>query len=627
MRTPSLWRHKAKTRLRRDYPLAPLPPDGLPAAPAPPRTRLQEARRKPGLNQTGLMTDRRTPLPELRHTAAHVLAYAVQELFPEAKPTIGPAIENGFYYDFDRAEPFTPEDLERIEERMRAIIAADYPMTGRSVTREEAIARYDGNPYKVEIAREIPQGEPITLYTIGDFTDLCRGGHARSTGEIGAVKLTSVAGAYWRGNERNPMLQRIYGTAWYTREELDAYLRQIEEAHKRDHRRLGAELDLFSIQEEAGGGLVFWHPKGAIVRDIIEGFIRQGLRERGYQPVVTPHVVSERLYELSGHLQNYAQNMFGPLEVEGQKFRLKPMNCPGHILIYRSRLRSYRDLPLRLSEFGTVYRFERSGVLHGLTRVRGFTQDDAHLFCTPEQLQGEFEQTLDEALRLMRAFGFGDFEYVLSTREARDRLETDALAEDAIRRALARHGVPFAVDEGGGAFYGPKLDINVRDAIGRKWQLGTVQVDFVLPRRFDLSYRGSDGAAHAPVMIHRALAGSLERFFGILLEHFGGAFPAWLAPVQAVIAPVSEHQFEYAREIAARLAGMGFRVDADESNEKLAYKIRHHKTQKVPYILVVGKQEAGDGTVNVNQRGIDEKRTLSVGAFAEELRAAVESKR
>jgi threonyl-tRNA synthetase len=567
-----------------------------------------------------------TSLPALRHTAAHVLAYAVQELFPEAKPTIGPSIENGFYYDFDRKEPFTPEDLAKLEERMNAIITADYEMTGQEVTRTQAIERFAKNPYKVELAEAIPVGEPITLYTIGAFTDLCRGGHAHRTGEIGAVKLTSVAGAYWRGDENNPMLQRIYGTAWYSKEELAAYLTQVEEAQKRDHRKLGVELDLFSIEEDAGGGLVFWHPKGAIVRTIIEQFIREGLQARGYQPVVTPHVVSEKLYEISGHLENYAHGMFGALEVEEQRFRLKPMNCPGHILIYRGQPHSYRELPIRYSEFGTVYRYERSGVLHGLTRVRGFTQDDAHLFCTPEQLQGEFEQTLDEALRLMRAFGFLEFEYFLSTRDAQLRGETDPIAEEAIRRALERYELPYEVDEGGGAFYGPKLDINVRDAIGRKWQLGTVQVDFVLPQRFDLKYRGSDGFDHPPVMIHRALAGSLERFFGILIEHYGGNFPAWLAPVQAVLAPISEHQVEYAREAAAQLQHAGLRVFVDESNEKLGYKIRHWKTQKVPYILVVGKQEAADGTVNVNERGIEEKRTIPVAAFAAELQRKVEAR-
>ncbi len=567
-----------------------------------------------------------TALPELRHTAAHVLAYAVQDIFPEAKPTIGPSIENGFYYDFDRAEPFTPDDLEKIEKRMREIVKKNYEMTGVAVTREDAIERFADNPYKVELAQNIPAGEPITLYTIGEFTDLCRGGHAHGTAEIGGFKLTSVAGAYWHGDEKNPMLQRIYGTAWHTQADLDAHLLQMEEAQKRDHRKLGNELDLYTIEDDAGAGLVFWHPKGAIVRSIIENFIREGLAERGYSPVVTPHVVSEKLYEISGHLENYAHGIFGALEVEEQRFRLKPMNCPGHILIYRSRQHSYRDLPIRYSEFGTVYRYERSGVMHGLTRVRGFTQDDAHLFCMPDQLQAEFEQTLEEALRLMKAFGFNDFEYFLSTREAKLRGETDDAAEDAIRKALEKYRLPFEIDEGGGAFYGPKLDINVRDAIGRKWQLGTVQVDFELPKRFELKYRGSDGADHPPVMIHRALAGSLERFFGILIEHFGGAFPAWLAPVQVVIAPISEHQLEYATEVRKRVADAGFRVHLDESSEKIGYKIRHWKTQKVPYILVVGRQELADGTVNVNARGSEEKRTVTVDEFTAELRQIVENR-
>jgi threonyl-tRNA synthetase len=569
----------------------------------------------------------RPPLDELRHTAAHVLAYAVQDLFPDAKPTIGPAIENGFYYDFDRAEPFTPEDLARLEARMREIVAAGYEMTGERTTREGALERFAGNPYKVELAREIPADEPITLYTIGDFTDLCRGGHAKSTADIGAVKLMSVAGAYWRGDEHNPMLQRIYGTAWHTQAELDSYLLQLEEAARRDHRKLGAELGLFSIEPDAGGGLVFWHPKGAIVRGVIENFIREGLAQRGYQPVVTPHIVHERLYEISGHLENFAEGLFGAIEVEGQRFRLKPMNCPGHILIYRSEPRSYRDLPIRYSEFGTVYRFERSGTLLGLTRVRGFTQDDAHLFCMPDQLQSEFEQTADEAIRMITAFGFERVEYYLSTREAHLRAATDEIAEDAIRKALESRGLPYQRDEGGGAFYGPKLDINVHDAIGRKWQLGTVQVDFTLPQRFDLKYRGSDGLDHQPVMIHRALGGSLERLFGVLIEHYGGAFPAWLAPVQAVVTPISEHQLEYATGVRDRLRAAGFRAEVDESNEKLGFKIRHWKTQKVPYILVAGRSEVEAGTVAPNERGNDEKRpAISVDAFIEELSDKVRRK-
>jgi threonyl-tRNA synthetase len=564
-------------------------------------------------------------IAHLRHTAAHVLAYAVQDLFPEAKPTIGPAIENGFYYDFDRSQPFTPEDLEKLQARMREIVRADYPMTGRRVTREEAIEAFKDNPYKVELAQGIPDGEPITLYTIGEFTDLCRGGHADTTGAIGAVELESVAGAYWRGDSKNPMLQRIYGTAFPTQQELDDYHKHLEEAARRDHRKLGQELDLYHVDELAGGGLIFWHPKGALVRGIIEQFIRDGLRERGYLPVITPHVVHEDLYAISGHLENFAHGMFGPLEVEGQRFRLKPMNCPGHILIYKADGHSYRDLPLRYSEFGTVYRFELSGTLHGLTRVRGFTQDDAHLFCTPEQLQGEFEQTLDEALRLMNAFDFKEFEYFLSTREHRG--PTDEIAENAIRKALESRDLPYSVDEGGGAFYGPKLDINLRDAIGRPWQLGTVQVDFVLPERFELKYRGADGQDHRPVMIHRALAGSMERFFGVLIEHFGGAFPAWLAPVQAVVAPITEHQLDYAYEVRDKLRARGFRVEVDASNEKLGYKIRHWKTQKVPYILVVGKSEAAEGTVNVNERGVEDKRTESVDSFADELAAKVAARR
>jgi threonyl-tRNA synthetase len=567
------------------------------------------------------------PLATIRHTAAHLLAHAVKDLYPETLVTIGPATETGFYYDFARAAPFTPEDLVRIEERVQELVAADLPVRREAISRDEAIAKFAGmgETYKVEIIESIPKEEQITLYTVGDFTDLCRGPHVEHTKEIGAVKVMSLAGAYWRGDEHNPMLQRIYGTAFPTQAELDAYLAFLDEAAKRDHRKLGTELGLFSIEEDAGGGLVFWHPKGAVVRGVIEDFIREGLRERGYQPVVTPHIVHEKLYEISGHLENFADSMFGPIEVEHQRFRLKPMNCPGHILIYRSEQRSYRDLPLRFSEFGTVYRFERSGTLHGLTRVRGFTQDDAHLFCTPEQLQAEFEQTLDEALRMMQAFKFTGFEYFLSTREQRGA--TDGIAEDAIRSALESRGIAYEIDEGGGAFYGPKLDINLHDAIGRRWQLGTVQVDFVLPERFRLAYRGSDGADHRPVMIHRALAGSMERFFGVLIEHFAGNFPAWLAPVQAEIVPISEHQLDYAYTVRDALRGRGFRVEADSSNEKLGYKIRHWKTQKVPYILVVGKTEAAEGTVNVNERGIEEKRTVSIDAFAGELAEAIAERR
>lgn len=567
------------------------------------------------------------PLATIRHTAAHVLAHAVKDLFPETLVTIGPATEQGFYYDFSRPAPFVPDDLPRIEARMNELIKANLPVQLETVSRDGAVERFRalGEHYKVEIIESIPAGDAITLYSIGEFTDLCRGPHVARTGDVGAVKLLSIAGAYWRGDEKNAMLQRIYGTAFGTPAELEAYLQQLEEAQKRDHRKLGRELDLFSIEEDAGGGLVFWHPRGAAVRGVIENFIREGLAERGYQQVVTPHVVSEKLYAISGHLENFAHGMFGPLDVEGQRFRLKPMNCPGHILIYRSGLRSYRDLPLRYAEFGTVYRFERSGTLHGLTRVRGFTQDDAHLFCTPEQLQGEFEQTVDEALRMVRAFGFDEITYFLSTREKRGA--TDDIAEAAIRGALESRGLPYTVDEGGGAFYGPKLDINLRDAIGRPWQLGTVQVDFVLPERFGLSYRGSDGGEHRPVMIHRALAGSIERFFGVLIEHYGGNFPAWLAPVQAAILPISEQQLEYGRALQAQLKAAGIRVELDASNEKLGYKIRHWKTQKIPYLLVIGKAEAADGTVAVNERGVEEKRPpVTIAAFIDEIKERIRTR-
>ncbi len=568
----------------------------------------------------------RPPLDTLRHTGAHVLAHAVKDLFPETLVTIGPATEAGFYYDFAREQAFTPEDLVAIEKRMQQLVIADLPVTREVITRDAAVERFRalGETYKVEIISAIPETDEISLYTVGAFTDLCRGPHVEHTKQIGVVKVMNVAGAYWRGDEKNPMLQRIYATAFPTQAELDAYLAFLEEAAKRDHRKLGPELGLYSVEEDVGGGLVFWHPKGALVRSIVESFIKDGLNERGYQGVITPHVVSEKLYETSGHLENFSHGMFGPLEVEGQRFRLKPMNCPGHIMIYRANGHSYRDLPLRYSEFGTVYRFERSGTLHGLTRVRGFTQDDAHLFCTPEQLQGEFEQTLDEALRLMDAFKFTNFEYFLSTREHRG--PTDEIAENAIRSALESHGLPYQVDEGGGAFYGPKLDINLHDAIGRKWQLGTVQVDFILPERFGLKYRGSDGFDHAPVMIHRALAGSMERFFGVLIEHFGGNFPAWLAPVQAVVAPISEHQLDYAYEVRDTLRKAGHRVEVDNSNEKIGYKIRHWKMQKLPYILVVGKSELADGLVSINQRGSEEKRTATVAEFAHELGEIVATK-
>ncbi len=566
-------------------------------------------------------------LDRLRHTAAHLLAHAVVDLYgAEVQLAIGPAIENGFYYDFRKAPPFVPEDLARIEQRMRELINKDLAMEGRQVTRAEAIEYYAkrDQPFKLELIDGIPSTEELSFFTIGDFTDLCRGGHVHRSKEVGAIKLTSLAGAYWRGDEHKPMLQRIYGTAFPTKAELDDHLKRLEEAEKRDHRRLGRELDLFSIEEKAGPGLVFWHPYGGRVRQVLEGFIRDELRARGYEPVYTPHVVSEELFKTSGHLASFGENMFGPVEVDEQRYRIKPMNCPGHALIYKSQPRSYRDLPLRFAEFGTVYRAERSGTLHGLLRVRGITQDDAHLFCTADQLQQEFENTADAALTVLSAFKFEKYRFSIGTRPDKAIGEPAAWeqATESITRACTKAGLAYEIEEGGGAFYGPKLDIMVRDAIGREWQLSTVQVDFNTPVRFDLTYAGADGAEHRPVMIHRALLGSLERLFGVLIEHFGGAFPTWLAPVQAVVLPIADDQTEYAESIHAMLFARGFRSEVDRSNERLQKKIRNQQLRKIPYMLVAGKTEVADGTVNVRTRTGDQS-TMPAETFAEMLATEV----
>jgi len=569
------------------------------------------------------MASNQDHLDHLRHTAAHLLAHAVVDLFgPEVKLAIGPSIEDGFYYDFLKEPGFTPEDLPRIEARMRELIAQGLHMEGKRVSREEAAEYYRerNQPFKLELLDAIPETEPVSMYTIGSFTDLCRGGHVESSKEIGGLKLLSVAGAYWRGDEHNPMLQRIYGTAFPTQAEVDAHLAMLEEAARRDHRKLGKELDLFSIQDEAGPGLVFWHPNGGRIRAVIEDFIRGELRRRGYEPVYTPHIVHEDVFMRSGHLQNFSETMFGPMVVEDQRYRAKPMNCPGHIMVYRSQQRSYRDLPLRFAEFGTCYRYERSGTMHGLMRARGFTQDDAHLFCTPEQLLAEFESPADAALTVLRAFQFTDYQLFVATRPDKALGDEAAWerATSAIKNACDNAGLPYEMDEGGGAFYGPKLDIKVRDAIGRDWQLSTVQVDFNLPERFELTYVGQDGAEHRPVMIHRALLGSLERFFGVLVEHYGGAFPVWLAPVQAVVLPIADGQFEYAASVAKRLRDAGFRIDVDDSNERLQKKIKMQQGRKVPYMLVVGKNEAAAGEVNVRTRAGDQS-AMTIDAFLARL--------
>jgi threonyl-tRNA synthetase len=570
----------------------------------------------------------------LRHTAAHLLAHAVVDLFgPGVKLAIGPAIADGFYYDFLKETPFVPEDLPRIEARMNELIAANLTMEGKAVDRATVQRHYEERqqPFKLEILAGIPEGEPLTMYTIGNFTDLCRGGHVHSSGEIGAVKLLSIAGAYWRGDEHNPMLQRIYGTAFPTKAELDAYLEHLAEAERRDHRKLGRELDLFSIQEEAGAGLVFWHPKGGVVRRLMEDWLRSELVRRGYDVVFTPHIMRLDLWKTSGHTGFYKANMFAPIEVENDYYELKPMNCPGHILIYKSRLRSYRELPIRLAELGTVYRYERSGVLHGLLRVRGFTQDDAHIFCMPDQIEREIEDCVEFAWEILRVFGFTSYQVELSARDpARpaDYAGSDEeweRAERALTTTLERMNVPYKYMPGEAVFYGPKIDVKLVDAIGRPWQLTTVQFDFNLPRRFKLEYVAEDGSLQRPLMVHRALWGSVERFFGVLIEHYAGAFPAWLAPVQAVMLPITDEQVPYSKAILKQLRDAGFRVDIDESNERLQKKIRNQQLQKVPYMLVAGKSEVADGTINVRARS-GEQQSMFVRDFVAKLSNQIASK-
>ena len=541
----------------------------------------------------------------IRHSASHVMAQAVCNLFPGAKLAIGPAIENGFYYDFDLPQPLTAEDLPKIEAEMAKIIAADLPFERYELSKEEALKRFreTGAKYKEELVEGLEDGS-ISFYKQGDFNDLCRGPHLPSTGRIKAYKLMSVAGAYWRGDSSREMLQRIYGTAFATKAQLDEYLKFLEEAAKRDHRKLGKELDLFSIDDQIGGGLVLWHPKGARIRHEIEQFWKEEHYKNGYELVYTPHIGKANLWEISGHLGFYQENMYAPMEIEGQPFYVKPMNCPFHIAIYKSRGRSYRELPFRWAELGTVYRYEKSGVLHGLLRVRGFTQDDAHIFCRPDQMPEEIDRVLNFCLKMIRSFGFKDFKLYLATRPEGSVGEQDRwdAATEALRQAIAKTGLPSEVDEGGGAFYGPKIDLKIKDALGREWQCSTIQFDFNEPERFDLTYKGSDGADHRPYMIHRALLGSMERFFGVLLEHYEGALPVWLAPVQALVLPVLPENQEYARSVMEELRQRGIRAEIDFRNEKIGYRIREAQLQKIPYMLVVGEREAAEGTVAVRAR-------------------------
>ena len=569
-------------------------------------------------------------LRALRHSASHVMAHAVTTLFPGTKVAIGPPIEDGFYYDFDSPRPFSPEDLAAIEEKMAEIIRDDHPFIREEWERGKAIDffRERGEPYKVELIREIPEGEPISVYRSGPFIDLCEGPHIPSTGLIRAFKLVSIAGAYWRGDERNPMLQRLYGTAYFRKEELDEHLKRLEEVKRRDHRILGRQLDLFSLQDEAGPGLVFWHPKGALIRNLIENFWKEEHYRRGYQLVYTPHVASQVLWERSGHLDFYKESMYPPMAFEEGQYYVKPMNCPFHILIFKEGMKSYRDLPLRWAELGTVYRFERSGVLHGTKRVRGFTQDDAHIFCRPDQLQAEVEELISFTLFFLRAFGFEEYEVYLSTRPEKyvGTEENWEVATNTLREALSRTGLEFRIDPGEGVFYGPKIDIKIRDALRRVWQCTTIQVDYNLPEKFDVRYIGSDGLPHRPIMVHRALLGSLERFFGVLIEHYGGDFPLWLAPVQVIVIPVTEAHRDYAKGVRDRLIPEGIRVQVDDRNEKVGYKIREAELQKIPCMLIVGARESSEGKVSFRRKGKGDQGAIAIEELIEGLRSEIRSR-
>ncbi|MFH1639409.1 MAG: threonine--tRNA ligase [Chloroflexota bacterium] len=555
-------------------------------------------------------------LEVMRHSAAHVLAAAVKSILPTAKFAIGPAIQDGFYYDFDLPRALTPDDLPVIEARMKEIIAGNEVFTCRMMGKEEAKRLFSAQPYKIELIQDIAETE-VSVYQQGDFTDLCRGPHVHSTGEIGAVKLLSIAGAYWRGDEHQPMLQRIYGTVFATERELEDYLKKLEEAAKNDHRKLGIELDLFSLHDEAGPGLIFWHPRGAMIRHVIEAFWKEEHLKRGYELVYTPHISRVDLWKTSGHWGFYRENMYSPIEIDNQEYIIKPMNCPGHILIYKTRKRSYRELPIRYAELGTVYRYERSGTLHGLSRVRGFTQDDAHIFCRFDQLEDEVIGVLDFTMFMIKTFGFSDYEVRLSTRPEKyvGTLENWEKATETLRNALERLKIDYEVDPGEGVFYGPKIDIKFKDAMGRLWQGPTTQVDFNLPERFDVTYVAEDGQDRQVAMVHRVVLGAMERFMASLIEHYGGAFPVWLSPVQAMVIPIADRHLEYANKVASTLREAGVRVKVDARSETVNHKIREAQVQKTPFMLVVGDREVVAGTVSVRCRSGEQPGTLAIADF------------
>jgi threonyl-tRNA synthetase len=573
-------------------------------------------------------------LKVVRHSAAHVLATAVLELFPETKLGHGPATDSGFFYDFHRSKPFTPEDLALIEAKMAEVVARDDKFVREYEPREQALAEFDrdGDFMKTHFVTKFTEpGSQVSFYRNGKFVDFCRGPHVPSTGRVKAVKITSLAGAYWLGDEKNPQLQRVYGTAFFSQKAMDEHFARLEEAAKRDHRLLGKQLDLFSIQELAGAGLIFWHPKGGIIRKIMEDWMREECLRRGYSLVFTPHVMRRELWKISGHEGFYSGNMYTPMELDDAEYRLKPMNCPGHILIYKNSPRSYRDLPVRLAELGNVYRYERSGTMHGLLRVRGFTQDDAHIFCTPGQIEDEVVACIDFAEAVLKTFGFHEFKVELSTWDPNDRAhyagsdENWTLAVGSLQRALDRKGIAYKTIPGEAAFYGPKIDIKLVDVLGRLWQLSTVQFDFNLPARFELEYVGEDGERHQPVMVHRALFGSVERFFGVLIEHYAGAFPLWLAPVQAGLVPISERHHEYAKKVEAELKAAGLRVEVDDRNEKMNGKIRDFANQKTPYILVFGDKEQEAGAVSVRTRGKGDQGSMPLADFIAKCKTLVAS--
>lgn len=566
----------------------------------------------------------------IRHTASHIMAQAVCHLFPEVKLAIGPAIENGYYYDFDLPESLKPEDMEKIEAEMAKIIAANIPLERFEMSKAEALKFFadKGEKYKVELVEGLEDGS-ISFYKQGDFIDLCRGPHLPSTGKLKAYKLMSIAGAYWRGDSNREMLQRVYGTAFPSKKALEEYLHFLEEAVQRDHRKLGKELDLFSIDDQIGGGLVLWHPKGSRIRHEIEKFWKDEHYKNGYDLVYTPHVGRANLWETSGHLGFYSENMYAPMEVEGQPYYVKPMNCPFHIAVYKSRSRSYRELPFRWAELGTVYRYEKSGVLHGLMRVRGFTQDDAHIFCRPDQMPEEIDKALNFCLDMIRSFGFKDFKLYLSTRPKEKSVGDESkwiAATEALKIAIDKTGLPSEIDDGGGAFYGPKIDLKIKDALGREWQCSTIQFDFNMSERFDLTYKDSDGADHQPYMIHRALLGSLERFFGVLIEHYKGAFPMWLAPEQTRVLPVLPDHIEYAHKVVDQLRSQGIRAELDLRNEKIGYRIREAQLQKIPYMLIVGEKEIQDNTVSVRSRTKGDLGQRGVAEMAEQMLQEIQSK-